>query len=67
MAICRYGASAAKATPAVKEVLEDQNRYVRADALQALKRIGTVEAIEELFEQLMPARWCPLTSPESTF
>ncbi len=67
MAICRIGTSATKAIPALKEVIEDSNRYVRADALHALRRINTTEAKDELIEQLMTARWCPLTSPESTF
>lgn len=67
MAICRIGTGASKAIPTLKEVCDDPNRYVRADALHALRRINTTEAKDELIDQLMPARWCPLTSPESTF
>ena len=67
MALARLGPHAAEAVEALETVLDDGNRYVRADALFALQRIGTPLAKDTLISHLMPARWCPLTSPASTF
>lgn len=66
-ALCRLGPHAAEAVSALEQVLDDENRYVRADALYALERIGTALAKDTLIKHLMPARWCPITTPESTF
>ena len=66
-ALCRLGPQAADAIEALEQVRDDENRYVRADALYALERIGTPQAKDALIRQLMPARWCPITTPESTF
>ena len=66
-ALCRLGPRAAEAVSALEQVLDDENRYIRADALYALERIGTPQAKDTLIKHLMPARWCPLTTPESTF
>ena len=65
-ALGRLGPWAGDAVEALESVLEDENRYVRGDALHALERIGTAAAKDTLIRHLMPARWCPLTSPEST-
>ena len=67
LALCRIGHHAAEAITALEKLLDDENRYVRADALYALKRIGTTRAKDTLIRHLMPARWCPITTPESTF
>lgn len=67
MALARLGPHAAEAVGALESVLYDENRYVRADALFALQRIGTPLAKDTLISHLMPARWCPLTTPASTF
>lgn len=66
-ALCRLGPHAAEAVGALEGVLDDENRYVRADALHALQRIDTPLAKDTLIKHLMPARWCPITTPESTF
>lgn len=66
-ALCRLGPQAAEAVSALEHVLDDENRYVRGDALFALQRIDTPEAKDTLIKHLMPARWCPLTTRESTF
>ena len=66
-ALCRLGPQAAEAVSALEHVLNDENRYVRGDALFALQRIDTAEAKDTLIKHLMPARWCPLTTSESTF
>jgi HEAT repeat protein len=66
-ALCRLGPLAAEAVEPLEGVLDDDSRYVRADALFALERIGTPEAKDRLIQHLMPARWCPITTAESTF
>ncbi|NKB69771.1 MAG: phytanoyl-CoA dioxygenase [Candidatus Latescibacteria bacterium] len=65
-ALCRLGASTPEAVPALAKVLDDDNRYTRGNALHALERIGTPAAKDTLIRHLLPARWCPLTSPAST-
>ena len=67
LALCRLGPHATEAIDPLENVLNDENRYVRADALYALERIGTPKAKDALIRHLMPARWCPITTPESTF
>lgn len=66
-ALCRLGPHGAEAVSALERVLDDENRYVRADALYALECIGTALAKDTLIKHLMPSRWCPITTPESTF
>ncbi|MBT5059558.1 MAG: phytanoyl-CoA dioxygenase [Gemmatimonadetes bacterium] len=66
-ALCRLGPHAAEAVAALEGVLDDDNRYIRGDALHALQRIDTPLAKDTLIKHLMPARWCPITTPESTF
>ncbi len=67
LALTRLGPVAAAATPALQIALHDENRYVRANAVDALNRIGTPEAQRILIDYLLAARWCPSTTPESTF
>ena len=67
LALCRIGAYAQEAVPALKSALANENRYVRANAAHALHRIGAPEAQEALFRFLIASRWCPSTTPDSTF
>lgn len=67
LALTRLGLAAAAAVPALQGALKDENRYVRANAVDALNRIGTPEAQQVLIDYLLGARWCPSTTPESTF
>ena len=67
LSLARLGAKAAGAVPALKQALKDENRYVRANAVDALNRIGTPEAHATLIPYLLAARWCPTTTPENTF
>ncbi len=67
LSLARIGAPAAAAVPALQRALQDENRYVRANAVEALNRIGTSEAQRVLIDYLLNARWCPSTTPESTF
>lgn len=67
LALCRFGAEAEKAVPYLAKALEDEDRYVRGHAVEALHSIQTDEAKEILIEFLLASRWCPTTTPASTF
>jgi HEAT repeat protein len=61
------GAAGESAVPALETALDDENRYVRAHAAEALFYIGTERAKDALFRFLRSSRWCPSTTPASTF
>ncbi|MCZ8522323.1 MULTISPECIES: HEAT repeat domain-containing protein [Paenibacillus] len=67
LALSRLGASAEAAVPQLAAALEDENRYVRGHAAEALHYIGTDRAKDTLIRFLMNSRWCPSTTPQSTF
>ncbi|PYI53332.1 HEAT repeat domain-containing protein [Paenibacillus flagellatus] len=67
LALAKWGARAEAAVPALVEALDDDNRYVRAHAAEALYYIGTPNAKEALLDFLRGSRWCPTTTPASTF
>jgi HEAT repeat protein len=67
LSLTRLGPVAAAAVPALQSALHDENRYVRANAVDALNRIGTPDAQRVLIDYLLGSRWCPSTTPESTF
>ncbi|MCR8630488.1 HEAT repeat domain-containing protein [Paenibacillus radicis (ex Xue et al. 2023)] len=67
LSLCRMGAAADEAVPALEIALEDDNRYVRGHAAEALHYIGTDSAKKVLIEFLLNSRWCPSTTPQSTF
>ncbi|HZG54868.1 HEAT repeat domain-containing protein, partial [Paenibacillus sp.] len=67
LALCRFGAAAAAAVPALTAALDDENRYVRAHAAEALRYIGTPEARDALLQELTYVRWCPTTTKDNTF
>ncbi|MCY3759780.1 MAG: HEAT repeat domain-containing protein [Gemmatimonadetes bacterium] len=66
-ALARMGPAAEGAVPALVRALRDENRYVRFHAGLALRRIGSPAAERALFEDLLTARWCPLTTAESPY
>ena len=66
--LARLGARAAAAVPDLAEALRDtDNRYVSGHSATALQRIGTLEAQAALIDYLNAARWCSMTTKESTF
>ncbi|MCB0061402.1 MAG: HEAT repeat domain-containing protein [Caldilineaceae bacterium] len=67
LSLTRLGPESAVAVPALQQALHDENRYVRANAVDALKRIDTDEAKAVLIDYLLASRWCPSTTPDSTF
>ncbi|WP_314588509.1 HEAT repeat domain-containing protein [Paenibacillus terrigena] len=67
LSLAKLGKSAEEAVPSLIEALDDENRYVRAHAAEALYYIGTEKAERALIHFLKIARWCPSTTPASTF
>lgn len=67
LALIRLGEHAKEAVPQLVKSLNDDNRYVVAHAADALYYIGTDEAKEALIHFLRDSRWCPVTTPHSTF
>lgn len=67
LALARIGALADTAVLALQQALHDDNRYVRANAVEALNRIGTPDAHHILIDYLLGARWCSTTTPENLF
>ncbi len=67
LALAQIGPASSDAIPVLVKAFNDENRYVRDNAVLALKRIDTPEAESALFDYLLMARWCPITNRESTF
>ena len=67
LSLAKLGKSAEEAVPSLIAALDDENRYVRAHAAEALYYIGTEKAERALIHFLKIARWCPSTTPASTF
>ncbi len=67
LALAQIGQYAEGATEALQGVLEDENRYNRFYAGLALRRMDRPEARKVLLDSLLTARWCPVTTPETTF
>lgn len=67
LALAKWGACAEEAVPGLVAALDDDNRYVRAHAAEALYYVGTAKAKDALLGFLRMTRWCPTTTPASTF
>ncbi|CAF4172106.1 unnamed protein product, partial [Adineta steineri] len=68
LSLARIGANANEAIPILKDSLyQDQNRYVSGNALLALERIGTSEALKIVLSYLKISRWCSKTTASSLF
>lgn len=65
--LAKFRDAAAPAVDALAAGLRDDNRYVRGHCAIALEQVGTAESLKALLHYLQAARWCPLTSKESTF
>ncbi|MBW7459358.1 HEAT repeat domain-containing protein, partial [Paenibacillus sepulcri] len=53
------------AIPQLVHALDDDSRYVRGHAAEALRRIGTPEATDVLLDYLLATRWCAISSPQN--
>lgn len=67
LSLARLGSTAEASVPALQEALKDENRYVRANAVEALRHIGTPESTNIAMDYLMATRWCATTTPDNTF
>lgn len=68
LSLAKLGPKAIAAIPVLKDALYlDENRYVNGNALLALERIGTNEALKITFQYLKTARWCEKTTPNSMY
>nr|WP_253957949.1 HEAT repeat domain-containing protein [Metabacillus halosaccharovorans] len=67
LSLSRLGPSAEKAVPQLEIALNDENRYVRAHAAEALRYINTEQAKDVLIKFLFNSRWCPTTTKVNTF
>ncbi|TCN21153.1 HEAT repeat domain-containing protein [Mesobacillus foraminis] len=67
LSLARLSSYADTAVPELELALNDENRYVRAHAAEALRYIGTERAKDSLIKFLLNSRWCPTTTPANTF
>jgi len=67
LALAQLGTYADGVETALCAVLEDEDRYNRFHAGTALRRINHTNTREVLLDALFTARWCPVTTAESTF
>ncbi|CAF0921754.1 unnamed protein product [Rotaria sordida] len=68
LSIAKLGTKAVQAVPVLKGALYlDQNRYVNGNALLALERIGTNEALKIMLNYLKTSRWCAKTTTASQY
>jgi hypothetical protein len=67
LSLAQAGPAAAEAVPALRAALADDNRYVPGYAVEALERVASPEAQTALVPFLKRARWCPYTTPASSF
>ncbi|WP_020618366.1 HEAT repeat domain-containing protein [Paenibacillus daejeonensis] len=67
LSLARMGMAATEAVPQLALALEDDNRYVRAHAAEALHYINTEQAKDVLIRYLLDSRWCPTTTKDNAF
>ena len=67
LSLAQIGPAAAAAVPALRDALQDPNRYVPGYAVEALERIATQDAYQVLLPYLKSSRWCSHTSPASIY
>ena len=67
LSLAKIGTAAGAAVSSLRPILADENRYVRYNGFLALKRIGTPEAQSALVDELLAARWCPLTTVKTPY
>jgi HEAT repeat protein len=65
LALAKKGPAAAAAVPELVRALDDDNRYVRGHAAEALRRIGTPESTSLLLDYLFASRWCSITTTQN--
>ena len=67
MGLAKIGQSADGIVPVLAERLSDEDRYVRYYTAAVLRQIGTAEAQNALWDDLLTSRWCPITTAENPY
>jgi HEAT repeat protein len=67
LSLAQQGPAAAEAVPDLEAALSDDNRYVPGYAVEALERVDSPDAWRALMPFLKRSRWCPYTTPTSTY
>ena len=67
MGLAKIGQSADGIVPTLAGRLSDEDRYVRFYAAAMLRQIGTPEAQNALWNDLLTSRWCPITTAENPY
>ena len=67
MALAKIGQSADGIVPTLAGRLSDEDRYVRFYAAAVLRQIGTPDAQNALWNDLLTSRWCPITTAENPY
>ena len=67
MGLAKIGQSADGIVPVLAGRLSDQDRYVRYYAAAVLRQIGTPDAQNALWNDLLTSRWCPVTTAENPY
>ncbi len=67
MGLAKIGQSADGIVPILAGRLSDEDRYVRFYAATVLRQIGTPEAQNALWDDLLTSRWCPITTAENPY
>ena len=65
--LAKLGQPADEAILGLVEMLEDENRYNRFYAANALRRIDTSAARDALMNILFTARWCSITTKDNQY
>ncbi|GGD65901.1 HEAT repeat domain-containing protein [Paenibacillus nasutitermitis] len=65
LSLAKKGPQAESAIPELVHALDDDSRYVRGHAAEALRRIGTNESNNVLLDYLLATRWCPISTPQN--
>ena len=66
LGLAQRGAGAAAIGP-LRQMFADEDRYNRFYARLALSRVDQPRARDLLLDDLMTARWCPLTTADSLY
>ena len=67
LTLAKSGEAGCVAFEALREMLEDENRYNRFYAAYGLKQIDTPDARDILLRSLFNARWCSITTKDDLF
>ena len=67
LTLAKSGEAGCIALEALREMLEDDNRYNRFYAAYGLKQIDTPDALDILLRALFNSRWCSITTKDNLY